>query len=196
MAFVTDAPTYPTVLKTLHYPDPLLRVSCAPIATFDQALADFAQVLLEHMYAEHGIGLAAPQVGVPYRLFVTDHDQQAGQPGEPRIWINPRIEHSCGESVYEEGCLSVPGLYAKVRRHDRFELVYQDLKGDEQRQAFDVGAGDLLGTVVQHERDHLDGTLFVDHLNPLQLKLLRRRLRGMEKAYKHKHGKAGTVLRR
>jgi peptide deformylase len=193
---LTDAPTYPEQLITLHYPDPRLRRIASPVTVFDPALRRFCLAMLEHMYRERGVGLAAPQVGVSARIFVTDHLVSEGEPGEPRIWINPRIEEGGGESVFEEGCLSVPGLYAKVERFGHYTMIWQDESGQELRHRFAPADGDFLGTVAQHELDHLDGVLFVDHLSPIQLALLRRRLRGMEKDYQRLFGCAGAVLRR
>jgi peptide deformylase len=112
------------------------------------------------------------------------------------VWINPRIERAQGTTVYEEGCLSFPGIYAKVNRHDRFDFVAQDEWGVERRQSLDVSAGDFLGIVVQHELDHLDGIVFVDHLTPAQLTLVRGRLRDLEKDYRKATGKTGSPLRR
>lgn len=193
---MTDAPAYPDHLSTLHYPDPRLRQQCEPVTVFDDALAAICQRMLEHMYTEKGIGLAAPQVGIHRRFFVTDHLVQDGEAGEPRIWINPRIEHGEGASQFEEGCLSVPGLWAKVTRFGHYTLLWQDLNGDEQQRRFAPAEGDFLGTVLQHELDHLDGILFIDHLSPIQLQLLKRRIRGLEKDYRRATGKTGQVLRR
>jgi peptide deformylase len=149
------------------------------------------------MYREKGVGLAAPQVAVPWRIFATDHGSRESSPEpQPRVWINPRIVDPVGETVYEEGCLSFPGIYAKVKRHNAFTIVWQDPTGAEHQQRLDVQAGDFLGIVVQHELDHLDGTLFVDHLSALQLQMVRRKLRDLEAAYKAATGKAGAVLRR
>ncbi|MFW5829090.1 MAG: peptide deformylase [Planctomycetota bacterium] len=193
---MTEALPYPRTLTTLHYPDPLLRRPCTAVTEFDDALADCCQRMLAHMYQERGVGLAAPQVGISKRFFVTDHLVQDGEPGEPRVWINPRVEDGSGASVFEEGCLSVPGIYAKVTRYGSYDLVWQDVTGTEHRRCFHPGEGDFLGTVCQHELDHLDGILFVDHLSPVQLNLLRKRLKAMEKEYRKATGRAGAVLRR
>ncbi|MBA3685331.1 MAG: peptide deformylase [Planctomycetes bacterium] len=189
--------TYPDVLTILQYPAPVLRKLATPVTAFDERLRAFAERMFETMYAAKGVGLAAPQVGVSRRLFVTDHAQRDGNGhSDRRVFINPRIENASGEETYEEGCLSFPGVYAKVTRHNRFDFVYQDLLGFEQRLTLDVEAGDFLGVVVQHELDHLDGKVFVDHLTAAQVTLVKRRLREMEKDYKTEHGKAGAVLRR
>ena len=189
--------TYPDALMVHQYPAPVLRKLAIPITAFDEPLRAFSERMFEAMYAARGVGLAAPQVGVSRRLFVTDHAQrEADGSSDRRVFINPRIENASGEETYEEGCLSFPGVYAKVTRHNRFDLVYQDLLGFEQRLTLDVTAGDFLGVVVQHELDHLDGKVFVDHLTAVQVTLVKRRLREMEKDYKAEHGKAGAILRR
>jgi peptide deformylase len=179
------------------YPDPVLRRPAEPVTVFDHELAGFCQRMFAVMEAERGVGLAAPQVGVSRRIFVTDHGRRtdAGEP-DPRVWINPVIEDPAGTAVFEEGCLSFPGIYAKVTRHDRFTIRWQDLTGAERRLSLDVGAGDFLGIVVQHELDHLDGVCFVDHLTPAQLMLARRRLRDLEAVYRKATGRAGAPLRR
>ncbi len=189
--------TYPDQLTILQYPAPVLRKAAIAVDGFDEDLRGFVERMFETMYAAKGVGLAAPQVGVSRRLFVTDHAQREGNGhSDRRVFINPRIENASGEETYEEGCLSFPGIYAKVTRHNRFDLVFQDLIGFEQRLTLDVAAGDFLGVVAQHELDHLDGKVFVDHLSTIQLALLRRKLREMEKDYKAQTGKAGAVLRR
>jgi peptide deformylase len=182
----------------VEYPHPALRRIARPVTVFDRRLRDFCQGMFAVMAQEKGVGLAAPQVGVSARIFITDHlrrKDDAG-PGDPRVWINPRIEATEGQTTYEEGCLSFPGMYAKVVRHNRFVMHWQDLDGRQLSQRLDVEAGDFLGIVVQHELDHLDGRLFVDHLSAAQLTLLRRRLRDLEQAYRKATGSAGAPLRR
>jgi peptide deformylase len=194
----TASPAYPEHLQLVTYPHPILRVEASPVTVFDDRLQAFCQRMFAVMDAKNGIGLAAPQVAVSKRAFVTDHARRVkeGAPSDRRIWINPRIENPSGTETYEEGCLSFPGIYAKVERHNRFDLVYQDVTGFEHRQTFDINGGDFLGIVVQHELDHLDGKVFVDYLSPAQLNLVRRRLRELEKDYKSATGKSGAVLRR
>lgn len=191
------SPGYPTDLAVVHYPAPVLRKAAAAVTIFDAELAAFAERMFAAMYAAKGVGLAAPQVGVSIRLFVTDHAQREKEGrSDRRVFINPRVENASGEETYEEGCLSFPGIYANVTRWNRFDFVFQDLLGFEQRLTFDVAAGDFLGVVVQHELDHLEGKVFVDHLTPTQLTLVKRKLRDLEKDYKAETGKAGAVLRR
>ena len=145
-----------------------------------------------------GVGLAAPQVGVSKQIFVSDHAGLLGEgdgPSLEQVWINPRMESADGSTIYEEGCLSFPGIYAKVERKDSFTAVWQDLKGVEHRKELNATT-DVLGIVFQHELDHLQCKLFVDYLNPTQLTMNRRRLKEMEKAYKKATGKVGSILRR
>jgi peptide deformylase len=187
---------YPDKLTLREYPDPVLRRVCAPIQVFDDGLRQFIQRMITAMELEGGVGLAAPQVGVSARIFVTDHLRRGYIGSQPMAWINPRLEGAVGETVFEEGCLSFPGIYSKVNRHNRFDIVSQDEWGVERRCSLDVEGGDFLGIVVQHELDHLDGKFFVDHLSPVQFNLCRRKLTEMEKAYRKIHGRDGTLLRR
>ena len=181
----------------VRYPDPVLRQVAQPVTEFGPELKRTAEAMLQRMIASKGVGLAAPQVGVSIRLFITDHAQREKDGrSDRRVFINPRIENGTGDETYEEGCLSFPGIYANVTRWNRFDLVYQDLLGFEQRLTLDVTAGDFLGVVSQHELDHLDGKVFVDHLTTAQLTLVKRKLRELEKEYKAETGKAGAVLRK
>ncbi|HAT10061.1 MAG TPA: peptide deformylase [Planctomycetes bacterium] len=189
--------SYPANPNLVFYPAPVLRQRAEPVRVFDQALRDFCRRMFAVMEDEHGVGLAAPQVGVSRRIFVTDHARRKdGESPQPRVWINPVIEAPTGTTVYEEGCLSFPAIYAKVTRHDRFTIRWQDEHGEPHVEQLDVGAGQFLGIVVQHELDHLDGIVFVDHLSLLQLGLARRRLKDLEAAYRKQTGKAGSPLRR
>ncbi len=191
------SPTYPTQLTLVHYPAPVLRKPTTPVTAFDDDLRQFTDRMFTAMDELRGVGLAAPQVGVSKRIFVTDHAKKMAEGmSDRRVWINPRIEHAEGLTTYEEGCLSFPAIYARVERIDRFDFVWQDVLGIEQRVHLDVSGGDFLGIVVQHELDHLHGKVFVDHLTPAQLSLIRRRLRELEKDYKLATGKAGAPLRR
>lgn len=192
----TASPTYPAELTLVHYPHPVLRTKAVPVTVFDDRLREFCANLLVCMDDSRGVGLAAPQVAVSKCIFVTDHAKRDDQGSDRRIWINPRLENCVGETEYEEGCLSFPGIYAKVKRHNRFDIVYHDEWGTERRLTLDVTAGDFLGIVVQHELDHLIGRVFVDHVSPLQFDLMRKRLTELEKNYKRAFHKAGTVIRR
>lgn len=188
---------YPDRPVLVRYPAPVLRRPAEPVTVFDAALRTFCERMFTVMEEEKGVGLAAPQVGVSRRIFVTDHGRRKDVPEPaPRVWINPVIETPEGTTVYEEGCLSFPGIYAKVRRHDRFIIRWQDEHGQPQVERLDVSAGQFLGIVVQHELDHLDGTVFIDHLTLVQLGLVRRRLRDLEDEYRQATGRTGSPIRR
>jgi peptide deformylase len=140
--------------------DPVLKSKAAEITDVDAKLVTLADEMLRTMYAAPGIGLAATQVGVRKRLFVYDLGD------EPRTIVNPRIVESDGEWVYDEGCLSIPGLYLEIARPKVVHLVGHDLDGNE----VSIEADELLARVFQHELDHLDGVLMFDRLTPDQRK--------------------------
>lgn len=193
---IAASPTYPALPTLVHYPHPALRKRAGEVTVFDDALRTFCQGMFSCMELSKGVGLAAPQVGVSKRIFITDHARRDEGCSDRRIWINPRIEKATGCTSYEEGCLSFPGIYARVERHNRFDVVFHNEWGAEQRLSLDVEAGDFLGIVVQHELDHLDGKVFVDLLAESQLTLIRKRLKELEQTYRKTTGKAGSVLRR
>ena len=166
----------PATLTILHYPALVLRQRAQAIASVDQPVRDLAARMIELMHEAEGIGLAAPQVGVPWRMFVTSGNDQ----GEPdRVYINPRIvEISRDLSVREEGCLSLPGITAEIRRPSRVTIVATDLDGNE----FTLNRNELLARAWQHELDHLDGVLIVDRMSPLDRLAMRKRIRELEAA--------------
>ncbi len=192
---MTEPSTYPQRLHVVQYPHPALRKVASEVTVFNDELKDFCQRMVGCMYDSNGVGLAAPQVAVSKRIFVTDHERAPDAAPQPRIWINPRIENPVGEVVNEEGCLSFPSMYAKVTRVGELDLVSQDIHGAEIRSHLKVD-DDFLTIIVQHELDHLDGKVFLDHLSSLQLGSLKRRIRDLEKTYKNETGKAGSILRR
>lgn len=145
--------------------DPALRTECAPVERFDDELRDLVEDLLDTMYDAEGIGLAAPQVGVPRRIFVYDTREPDGGPG---VLVNPEVVERSGHSRDEEGCLSIPGLVGTVERSERVVVEGRNASGEEVR----IEAEGLLSRCLQHEGDHLDGILFLDHLSPLQRNLL------------------------
>ena len=158
------------ILRIFHYPEPVLKQPATPVGEIDDELKRLAADMAETMYAAPGVGLAAPQVGVSRRLIVLDC---AGKE-EPRQLItavNPEIVAREGESCEEEGCLSVPEYYARVERSARVTVRYLDLDG----QLLELAAEGLLAICFQHEIDHLDGILFVDHLSPLKKSLFRKK---------------------
>lgn len=157
------------MLEILEFPDPRLRTVAQPVDEFDDALETLVRDMLETMYASNGIGLAATQVDRHVRLLVMDVSETRD---EPKVYINPEITASEGEQVYEEGCLSVPGIYANVKRADRVTVRAQDSTGN----AFEETLDGLHAVCLQHEMDHLSGKLFVDYLSPLKRQLVRKKL--------------------
>lgn len=147
--------------------DPVLKQRATDVAEVDGALVRLVEDMVETMYAAPGVGLAAPQVGVQKRVFVYDVGDG------PQAIVNPRIEASDGEWDFDEGCLSVPGLYWTITRPKTVHLVGYDLEGKE----LSIEADEYLGRVFQHELDHLDGTLLIDRLDPDQRKEAMRVLR-------------------
>jgi peptide deformylase len=172
----------------LEVPDPRLRTVSAPVETFDDALRTLVADMFETMYAAPGIGLAAIQVGVPLRVLVIDlqepgPDLPDGSPGEPvkdpRVFINPEIlDPSQDFNVYSEGCLSVPEIYADVERPRTVRARWRDLDGEVREEAMDG----LMATCLQHEMDHLEGVLFIDHLSRLKRDMARKKLEKLRKA--------------
>lgn len=151
--------------EIITIPDPVLRENCSPIEDITPELKTLMQDMLETMYDAPGVGLAAPQINIPIRLIVMDAAQKEGDEKEPIIMINPKILSSSDDlSVYEEGCLSIPEYFAEVERPAIVKVGYRDEEGKEQERECEG----LLGTVVQHEIDHLDGVLFIDYLSKLR----------------------------
>jgi peptide deformylase len=169
-------------LKLRIYPDPVLRKPGEPIEAFDDELREFADGMVELMHAERGIGLAAPQAGVSTRLIVAlQMDDPDDTRAEPLVLVNPRILEASGEIwSYEEGCLSIPGINAAVRRPFHVEVEYQDLEGNVLR----VMADGMFSRILQHEIDHLDGRLFIDYLSSAQKSLIKSKLRELSEDHK------------
>jgi peptide deformylase len=141
-------------------------------------LQRLAADMLQTMYDAPGIGLAAPQVGVPVRLLVMDCVKKEDQPPRPLVLFNPRVTWRSEElNTYEEGCLSIPEHYAEITRPAEVDVVWQDVEGREQSEHF---AG-LWATCVQHEIDHLDGKLFIDYLTPLKRQLITRKMQKLKR---------------
>lgn len=155
--------------EILEFPDPRLRTVAKPVVDFDEALADFVEDLYETMYEEQGIGLAASQVDVHQQVLVIDTSEGRNS---PKAFINPQIIASSGTQVYEEGCLSVPGIYAKVERAEQVTVRAQRPDGS----SFDMELDGLEAVCLQHEMDHLQGKLFVDYLSPLKRRMVAKRL--------------------
>ena len=183
----------------IEAPDPLLKQVSRPVETFDAELEALVADMFETMYDAPGIGLAAIQVGVPLRVVVVDlhepdpdaepeacgadegecgHDHRPVK-RNPRVFINPELsDPSEDHSVYSEGCLSVPEIYADVERPARVTLRWQDLTG----QAFEEAMTGMMATCIQHELDHLEGVLFIDHLSRLKRNMALKKLEKARKA--------------
>jgi len=162
-------------LNILEFPDPRLTTVASEVETFDQTLKELVNDMIETMYAASGIGLAATQVNVHKRLLVLDvsEDQEY-----PCVYINPQLLEHSGEQVHEEGCLSVPGIYASVNRAENITVRAQDMEGN----LFEEQLEGLHAVCIQHEMDHLVGRLFVDYLSPLKRNMVRKKLEKQRKA--------------
>ena len=159
--------------EIIIHPDPRLKKVAAPIQDIGPELRRLAEDMLETMYDAPGIGLAAPQVGVSRRLLVMDCIKEEGQDPRPMVLINPRVSWASEETnVYEEGCLSIPDQYGEVERPAEVRVQWTDLEGASREEAFEG----LWATCVQHEIDHLDGKLFIDHLKPLRRQMITRKM--------------------
>src|SRR5437868_12129702 len=165
------------LLPIVEVPDPRLRQISSPVEKVDDEVRALVADMFETMYAAPGIGLAAIQVGVAKRILVIDlqePEEEGGEPvRDPRVFINPEIvEHSDRDVPYTEGCLSVPDQYAEVDRPDRLRARWLDLDG----QPHDEEITGLLATCLQHEMDHLEGVLFIDHLSRLKREMILKKL--------------------
>lgn len=161
-------------LDILEFPDPRLRTVAKAVDIFDAALAVLVEDMLETMYAENGIGLAATQVNQHVQVLVMDTSESRDQ---PRVYINPEIQARIGSQNCEEGCLSVPGVYASVERAEEVRVEARRPDGSN----FEDTLTGLDAVCLQHEMDHLQGKLFVDYLSPLKRQMVRKKL---EKARK------------
>ncbi len=156
--------------KIVHYPEPVLKLKAQPVTEFNDELKQLAADMVETMYDAPGVGLAAPQVGESIRLIILDCSGK-DEDNDLIIAVNPEIIAKTGESLDEEGCLSVPGFYASVKRYSDVTMRYQDTDGNtHERQA--TG---LLAVGMQHEIDHLEGVLFVDRLSPLKRSMFKKK---------------------
>uniref|UniRef100_A0A831XMQ3 Peptide deformylase n=1 Tax=Geobacter metallireducens TaxID=28232 RepID=A0A831XMQ3_GEOME len=162
------------IRKILTYPDPVLKKKAAPVTVINEATRELIRDMAETMYDAQGVGLAAPQVGVSQRVIVIDVSQREERP-ELIVCINPVFVHTEGESYEEEGCLSVPKYAANVHRHAKVVVKALNLDGEE----VTYRAEGLLAIAFQHEIDHLDGILFVDHLSPLKREMFKKKYRRM-----------------
>ncbi len=159
-----------TILTVLRFPDPRLRTQAQPVVEITAATTKIIDDMLATMYEEKGVGLAATQVDIHQRIVVMDTSEEGNQ---PIVLINPEIIATSDEtSINEEGCLSVPGSYAKVNRHDTCTVKALDRHGEE----FTLNASELQSICIQHELDHLNGVLFVDYLSPLKRQRIQKKL--------------------
>lgn len=161
-----------TIRPIITAPDPRLKAVSAPVEKVDDDIRKLADDMLESMYAAQGIGLAAIQIGVPRRVIVMDLDQKDGR-RKPRIFINPKILWASDEKVVcQEGCLSVPDIWDDVERPAKIRAEWLDRDGSR----VEADAEGLLATCLQHEMDHLEGILFLDHLSRLKRSIALRKL--------------------
>lgn len=148
----------------IKLPDPRLRLVSAPVKSVDDSIRRLVEDMFETMYDAPGIGLAAIQVGEPQRVVTMDLSKK-DEPKDPKVFINPEIMWRSEEkATHEEGCLSIPEYYEEVERPERVKVRYQDLAGN----THEIDADGLLATCLQHEIDHLNGVLFIDHLSKLK----------------------------
>ena len=173
------------ILPIVEVPDPRLRQISSPVEKVDDEVRALVADMFETMYAAPGIGLAAIQVGVPKRILVIDLQEPEAEGGEPvrdpRVFINPEILQASDQEVpYTEGCLSVPDQYAEVDRPDRIRARWLDVEGKPHEE--DVEG--LLATCLQHEMDHLNGILFIDHLSRLKREMILKKLAKQRKELK------------
>ena len=155
--------------------DPVLREMCREVGAVDDDVSALVDDLLETMYAEDGIGLAAPQIGVPMRVFVYDVRDDEIEPG---VLVNPRIVEATGKQKEVEGCLSIPGLDEVVERSERVVVEGLGRDGEPVR----IEAEGLLSRCLQHECDHLDGVLFIDRVSPLKRRMLLKKWSKMDES--------------
>ena len=159
------------IRKILKFPDQDLRIKAKPVETFDDELKTLTDDMFETMHSVNGIGLAATQIGVAKQVAVIDISPEKN---EPLVIVNPEIQilDPSKTEDYDEGCLSVPGFFEKISRPSDIKLTYQDLNGQKQ----EIKPEGLLTKVVQHELDHLNGRLFVDHISELKRRRIRNKI--------------------
>ncbi|WP_163936278.1 peptide deformylase [Paraferrimonas sp. SM1919] len=167
------------ILEVLRFPDERLRTKAQPVTEFNDEIKTLVKDMLDTMYEEKGIGLAATQVNVHQQVVVMDHSEDRN---EPMVFINPELTDKTGKFKNEEGCLSVPGIYEKVERWETVTIKYFDEHGEQHEKPAD----ELLSICIQHEMDHLEGILFIDHLSPLKRQRAKAKLEKMARqAAKH-----------
>jgi peptide deformylase len=161
-----------SLLPIITIPDTRLKAKCKPLDNVDGRVADLMDNMLETMYKAPGIGLAAPQVGILERLIVVDVTDHKNEKPNPLAMVNPELIWASNElAVTQEGCLSIPEIYADVTRPAQVRVRYVDRAGEQR----EMDADGLLATCIQHEIDHLNGVLFIDHLSSLKRNMLLRK---------------------
>ncbi len=167
-----------TILPVIIAPDPRLKVKCPPVDAVDDEVRRLMDDMLETMYHVPGIGLAAPQVGVHKRVIVVDASRKDEDPAPVKL-ANPELVWASDKlGTYEEGCLSLPEYYAEVTRPDQVRVRYLDYDGEIR----EIEAEGVFATCIQHEMDHLDGVLFVDHISSLKRSITLRKLAKSKRA--------------
>jgi peptide deformylase len=159
------------IRQILTYPDPRLREVAQPVQTVDADIRTLAQDMAETMYDAPGVGLAATQIGVALRVFVIDIAGE-DEPSDLKVFVNPEILESSGTQTWEEGCLSFPGVSEEIKRAAKVRVKALDVNGTP----FELEATGLMAVAIQHEHDHLNGELMIDHLGALKKRLLGRKL--------------------
>lgn len=159
------------IRQILTYPDPRLREVAQPVQQVDADIQRLAQDMAETMYDAPGVGLAATQIGVALRVFVIDIAGE-DEPSDLKVFINPEILESSGTQTWEEGCLSFPGVSEEIKRAAKVRVKALDVAG----KPFELEATGLMAVAIQHEHDHLNGELMIDHLGALKKRLLGRKL--------------------
>ena len=168
------------ILEIYTFPDPILRKQTKAVTVFDHELAVTSQSMLETMYLSSGIGLAAIQAGILKRIIVVDlkSGEEDVNLREPHVFINPKIVKKFGTTVSEEGCLSVIEFRGEIERAEKIIVEYQDVTGQPKK----MEAEEMMSICLQHEIDHLNGVLFIDHLPLLKQKMVKKRLTKLAKA--------------
>ncbi len=189
MEKITENYTLTGELLPIHtYPDPVLTTKAQEVTDFNDELKVLCTNMLYTMYQAPGIGLAAPQIGLSKRIFVIDVDYSREETAEgsgeytlgdfnPRVFINPKIVDKEGEIVYQEGCLSLPGIFENVKRYENIKVEYQNTDGEK----LEMAADELLSICIQHENDHLDGIVFIERLSPLKKNFFKKKLTKQKK---------------
>lgn len=168
----------PKLLPIHIYGDKVLRLKSEEVQKIDENLLQFAEDLIATMYQWDGVGLSAPQVGVSKRIIVIDPQiKDNPKKHSPMVMINPVIEESSGETETEEGCISIPDIYAKVVRPSNITVSYTDLQNERHR----INLSGYAAVIVQHEYDHLEGILFIDHLSTIARLKIRNKLKELQK---------------